>query len=455
MQELRNLRKLHASARERIVFLEAENKRLKARVTELEAREQERDHEIIDLQYQLNELKTIVFGKARKARDITENNEDDTPPTPPRTKDSYRRPIPKESEVTKVIHHRFPRDCHGNIRERTYYVEDIPLDIHKTVEKHVVEQYYDKNRRVWISKDPLPCTVVTLGDNVRVLVATLITVERLSYSQVQGLLRSLFHIDVSSGEIATILHKEAILIRSADTTLRESIRAESSHHLDESRYDIAGETHYVWSMTGGESGDSSYLVGVSRGKGNAVALRGNSSGVLISDDYGAYRTLAEHHQLCFAHLIRKFRDLAEHDGFSDVQVQALTEAYHEVRGVYRDIITACTGPDPQGAQVTLADRLTVLATIGDGDPTPLVRIKTTLMKNVDRYLTCLRFPMIALTNNAAERSLRHIVLKRKISFGCGSHRGGETMSVLFSVLLSLWRRDPITYVAKYREVRRV
>ena len=196
-------------------------------------------------------------------------------------------------------------------------------------------------------------------------------------------------------------------------------------------------------------------MGQSRGKGNAEKLRGDSKGVLVSDDYGAYRTLATHHQLCFAHLIRHFRDLAQHDGFSDSDKENLRSTYTEIKAIYGDTKEACSGPDPQGQLVTLTDRLTQVAKVSPSDPSPLKRIKTSLLKNINKYFTCLLFPAVALTNNLAERSLRHLVLKRKVSFGVQSVKGAETMSILFSVLLSLRRRDPRTYFLKCLELRRV
>lgn len=459
MIELRNLRKLHTTARERVVALESENKALKARIQELEEKNKEKDRVIADLQYQLEELKTIVFGKQRRANDtLTDDTEDDDPddtPPAPRPPESYRRPIPKDSEVTKVVHHRFPRKPNGDLRLRTYYVEDIPLDIQKTVEQHVVEQYYDTARRIWVSQDPLPSAPVVLGDNVRVLVATLITVERLSYAQVQGLLVSLFGIQVSSGEITNILTREATLLTPAKDSLLTSIQSESSHHLDESRYDVRGEAHYAWSITGGQSHNSVYLVGQSRGKGSAETLRGDSDGVLVSDDYAAYRYLATHHQLCWAHLIRHFRDLAAHPDFTPTQIHAITTSYQEIKAIYRDTKVACSGLGPGGHHTSLTKRLTVVAEIHPTDPKPVIRHKTTLAKNIAKYFTCLSFPTIGLTNNAAERSLRHVVLKRKVSFGAQSHQGATTMSILFSVLLTLRRQDPTTYYQRYLELRRV
>jgi len=153
MVELRNLRKLHASARARIQVLEEENKVLKARIVTLEAENAQLKREYADVRYQLEEIKTLLFGKKRTARTTLKEDDDEeshTPPRTPRSPDTYHRPIPSDDEVTKTVYHRFPRDKKGNIRFRTYYVEDIPLDIKKTVEKHIVAQWYDPTRHMGI-----------------------------------------------------------------------------------------------------------------------------------------------------------------------------------------------------------------------------------------------------------------------------------------------------------------
>lgn len=456
MIEWRNLKKLHTAQAMRIDRLIEENKALKVRSQELEAENVALRTELADITYQLAEVRTVLFGKRQAARAQCDDDDDtDTTPRPPRRPESYHRPIPSDEKVTKTIHHRFPRTSKGDIRLRTYWVEDIPLDTRTLVYKHIVEQRYDPKKRAWVSSAPLPTAPVILGDNVRMLVATLITIERLSFSQVRGLLQTLFGLSISDGEITKILTREAGALRPAEAALHAQIREEPSHHLDESRYDVAGETRYVWSMTGGTSGDTVYRVGVSRGKGIAEDLRGDSPGVLISDDYGAYRTLAREHQLCFAHLIRKFRDLAGHEGFGRAETEEIQRTYREIKDIYHAVVSACSGPDPHEQRTILTERFTAVATVHTNDPTPVVRLKTTLAKNIPRYLTCLSFPAIALTNNAAERALRHVVLKRKISYGCRSAQGASTLGTLLSVLLSLWRKDPVSYFARYRELRGV
>ena len=456
MVEWRNLKKLHSAQAKRIHFLETENKTLKARIVVLEQENKTLHTELGDIRYQLSEMKTLIFKKKRKASDFFK--EDDTPPIPkpPRIQVSYTRPVPSPDKVTNTVHHPFKKKKEVvQTRTRTYYVEDIPLALGMTITKHTVEQWYDRTRRVWVSAEPLPTKTVLLGDNIRVLVATLITIERLSYDQVQKLCMLLYSFSLSDGEIVSILAHEARLLSPAEKALYTAIQHEGSQHMDESRYDVQGETRYVWCLAGGESNDCVYRIGISRGKGNAETMYADSGGVLVSDDYGAYRTLATHHQLCFAHLIRKFRDCAQCEHFTEAQKEEVRRTYIQIKTLYADVVSACATTNPQSHHTSLSARFATVATIQEDDPKPVVRLKTTLLKNIPSYLTCLSFPTIALTNNLAERCLRHLVLKRKNSFGCKSERGAKSLSTLCSVLLSLYRNDAGSYLEKYMGLRRV
>ena len=91
----------------------------------------------------------------------------------------------------------------------------------------------------------------------------------------------------------------------------------------------------------------------------------------------------------------------------------------------------------------LLDRLKAFATSHPHDPAKLARIKNQVSERAENYLTCLLHPCVASDNNAAERSLRHLVLKRNISFGSFSEKTAETLAILLSVLMSYKRRGTL------------
>jgi len=74
-----------------------------------------------------------------------------------------------------------------------------------------------------------------------------------------------------------------------------------------------------------------------------------------------------------------------------------------------------------------------------------------MLKKIDKYFVCIIKPNIPTTNNKAERSLRHLVIKRKKSFGSKTPKGAEIISVLYSVVMSLWWRSKKDFFRAYSE----
>lgn len=449
MTELRNLRKLHGAQKVRIGVLKEENKRLKERVAFLESAYTDQQKINVDLRLQMEELRTIVFGKKRNEQ----RHDDDTPLPPkiPRTNDSYHRPLPKETEITEKKHH--PIDacthCQGAFSERdssVYYEEDIPLPQQKVVTKHTIDRGYCTVCRKWSTSVPLPYARVILGETVKRYVVYLSVVCRLSYTQIQDILKQTYDFDLSQGEIAKILAREGQILKPLYEQLKASIRAEPSVHLDETSWNLVigdGYNRYAWTMAGGESTDAVFLLGKTRGKGNATDLLGDTKAVVASDDYGAYRNLTQPHQLCCAHILRKLRDLAQSSTLTECVHDHCISLYDTFREIYAAIETARTSANPSALYDRFLERLHKFAYVHPSDFKKLSNIKGQIAARAENYLTCLQYPGVASDNNLAERSLRHLVLKRKVSFGSYSEKTADTLAVLLSVLMSYKRRGTL------------
>lgn len=452
---LQNLERLYTRQKRRVGLLEQEIKLLKEENRLFRLANESLSKMIVDFKLQIEELQTMVFGKKKKKEEV--DDDDLTPPKEKihRSSDSYKRPIPKEEEITETKNH--PIDlcsCGAKaIQKKTiiFYEEDIPIPAKKIVRKHIVEKGYCENCKKWSTAIPLPPSKVILGSNVQKYICYLSIMCRLSFSQIQNILKDTYHIHISEGEIAKILNREAIKLRPFYEQLKVKIRGEPIIHLDETSWKIFtgdGYTPYSWVMSGGESKESVFLVGESRGKGNMENLVGeNFDGFVVTDDYGVYQKL-KNHQLCWAHLIRKFRDLAKSGELEEKIRFHCKNEYQKLCLIYDDL--------KNDRKVERYDnfslRLKEISRINSLDPKKLIRIKTTLAKNIPKYLTYLSDPRIPLTNNQAERSLRHLVLKRKISFGSLTKRTADNLAVLLSVLMSMKQRFQANFFSEYLEV---
>ena len=444
---LANLERLYPIARARIDYLNKE-------VSELKATVATQQKTIDDLKLQMEELKKIVFSR-RSPRDRYPDSDSQNPPKEkiPRTSDSYHRPIPSEDEVTQIVPHTQDQcDCGSTFtktQEIVFFEEDIPIPTQKIVRKHVVEKSWCPGCKKWKTAIALPSTKVILGPNIQKYICYLSILCRLSFTQIQNLLYDTYCIEVSQGEITKILTREAQKLLPHYEQLKETIRSEPVIHLDETswRIFIDPDASFSWVMSGGQSQESVFLIGENRGHGNADHLIGNHNGFVVTDDYAAYKKL-KNHQLCWAHLIRKFRDLANSKELPEVQHLHCRQEYQTLCTIYADVKNNCIVEN----YTTFSKRLTHFSNINSLDSKKAVRLKTTLLKNIPNYLTCLQDPRIPMTNNQAERSLRHLVLKRKVSFGSLTKKTADNLAILLSVLMSLKQRHQGNFFGEYLRV---
>lgn len=443
---LTNLERLYPIARARIDSLKKE-------VFELKATVSTQQKTIDDLKLQMEELKKIVFSRRSPHDRYPGDHQNPFKEKTPRTPDSYQRSIPSEDEVTDTLPHTKDQcDCgltFTKTQEIVFFEEDVPIPTQKIVRKHIVQKGWCQSCKKWQTAIPLPCARVILGPNIQKYICYLSVLCRLSFTQIQNLLYDTYHIDVSQGEITKILAREAMKLLPQYEQLKQTIRSEPIIHLDETswRIFIDPDASFSWVMSGSQSQESVFLIGENRGHGNADHLIGNHDGFVVTDDYPVYRKL-KNHQLCWAHVLRKFRDLANSKELPETEHLHSQQDYQTLCEIYLDVKNHRTLENYE----PFSKQLNKFSNIDPLDSNKAVRLKTTLVKNIPNYLTCLQDVRIPMTNNQAERSLRHLVLKRKISFGSLTKKTADTLAVLLSVLMSLRQRHQGNFFGEYLRV---
>ena len=424
-----------------------ENRQLKQRVKELEESDRDKNQKIEALSFQFEQIKNKLFGKKPIARSILRIREKKT-----RDIFSYHRPVPESVTGTEPHPVNECAHCHGALQKKSisiFFVEDIPLPIQKTVVKHEVEIGYCTVCRRQSSGYPIPSKAVVLGGNVQKYVCILSIANRLSHAQIQDHLEAICNLHISLGEIGNILEKEANNLRPEYQRLKESVINQAGTHYDETGWKVQKEEQgkYAWVATGTENNDTVFSLGRSRGKGNIADIGTATLG--ITDDYGAYKNAFEEHQLCWAHPHRKLRDMAESTEFGERKKKQIRNTYGQFSALYKNIHASLHTALSPYLKRTLQDTFDCISESHTLDPTPLSKLKEALRRNKRAYFTFLEHPGVPIDNNKAERALRHLVIKRKISFGSRTQRGAETTSILASVILSLKWNDPQHWFQKY------
>jgi hypothetical protein len=431
----RNLERLYDIAQKRITILKTENKRLKARVKELEDRDRDKGEKIEALSFQLEQIKNKIFGKKPMVERVNRKREKKL-----RDIFSYRRPIP--THVTKIENH--PVNCcvhcngaltHKHIK--TFFEEDIPLPIQKIVVRHEVETGYCNSCKRKSSGIPIPSKKSILGGHIKKYVCILSIANRLSHSQIREHLTDVFDVSVSIGEIGNMLEQEANNLRPEYEYLKTRVVGGVGTHYDETGWKVQKEEdgNYGWVATSTENFDTVFILGKNRGQGNIDDIGRAHLG--ITDDYAAYKNAFAEHQLCWAHPQRKLRDLVESNEIPEEKREYCKQMYQQFSHLYSTIRKKIGSEISPYLKKKFQDIFTQLSESNTLDPTPLQRIKKSLRKNTEHYFTFLKYPTIPIDNNKAERALRHLVIKRKISFGSKTQRGAETTSILASIILSL------------------
>jgi transposase len=282
---------------------------------------------------------------------------------------------------------------------------------------------------------------------------------RLSVEQIQSFLKDTAAFNLSDGEIIRALDEQAEKLIPENERLKQKMRAGPGRHYDETGWKVQkeGQGNYCWITRPTIGEEALFFMGRSRGKGNAEAIRGQADDqVGISDDYAGYDNLFANHQLCIAHPQRKFRDLSQTKTLTTIRQQSCQKTYQSFSDLYKQLReTLATVYDKQAWEAKRLEYLKSLkkiTVITRNDPEKLKTLKTTLAQNAEKYFTCLLFPGIPADNNKAERGLRHMVLKRKMSYGSKTQKGADTMSVLASTLLSCWWNKPDNFFVAYNEM---
>lgn len=454
--EWRNLKRLHAEQKERNQKLEAELRELKVRYEHDLAK---RDQLIEKLLLRIGDLEKMVFGE-KKNQDGSSSNQSSSggnrPSKQRRAKDTYRRPTPKDEEVTTTKHHPVTacKHCGGvlsRLEEVTRYVEDIILpqllnQLTKTVTKHVIERGYCPRCGVWTAAQDARGQLVSLGQNIKLLVTYLVTILDCSFEQVKTLTHDLYGLTLSDGEITNILRVMATDWQPEYEQLKDKIRAGPGAHFDETVWPIQvfAKHCYAWVMSAIGSTARIYRLASSRGKGHAQELLGEAADtyVRITDCYAAYKNLPGSHQICWAHLYRKSRDLLNNDNLpveKKPAVQTWHDDFKELYAALRScLVEPFNLPRRQKQENHLRQRVDQLCQPKALDPKPLIDLKNLMIEYDHALFTCLRFANIPCDNNRAEQDIRLVVKKRRKCFGSKTEAGAHTLEILLSVAWSTW-----------------
>jgi transposase-like protein/transposase len=401
---------------------------LKKRVEELEQKLEEALRRISELEKENSLLKDRIKEKSIPSfvkKDIQEE------PKQSGQKEGhigYSRHIPeridevKEHKLNKCPICGEPVSDTQEIRERI--VEDIEQPKTKNT-KHLIHRCYCKKCDKIVEpeiEDVLPNA--RFGLRLMLLIMTLKLDSRIPSNKIVSLLNSVFQIKISDGEIYLILNQLSEAFGDYYNELEQKIKESLVKYIDETGWRINGKNNWLWIFINDEI--ALYIARKRRNHKVPYKILGNQEGkTVVSDRLVSYDELQKKsgcdHQICWAHLLRNSKDLAEH--YPEAKY-----IHKRIKFIYRKAKENKTCKEELLRWIDLIAKRQY-----HGTEVPKF-VKSICKKHRDDLFRFVDNPKIGSTNNLAERGLRHAVVIRKISGGSRSENGAETMCRLLSVL---------------------
>ena len=275
----------------------------------------------------------------------------------------------------------------------------------------------------------LPAGVPTeqIGPRALALIGTLGTHYHLTQFKIRDLLARLMGVDFSVGAISQAHGKVALALQAPLSELSHYVMQAPVKQMDETRYPREGAGNWAWTVVTPQVVWYSLLP--SRARYVATSLVGEQfNGILVSDRYAVYDYVdADKRQVCWSHLLRDFTRISQRAGLAGQIGRGLLGAGY-VLFRWRAQGKTAAQFDP------LCRRVRRLLHQGSAQ-TQCSRTANTcanLLRLWAALWTFLGNATVPPTNNDAERALRALVLKRKISGPTRSRRGDEFIARGFS-----------------------
>jgi len=274
------------------------------------------------------------------------------------------------------------------------------------------------------------------GVNLQSFVGYLSTHQMVPYERISELIEDLFGHQLSKGSIITMLHKIHEGCEKSEAQIKTLLHQGDLLHCDETGMRIKGRLH--WMHVASSAALTYYHLSASRGREamDAMGILSGYRGNAIHDHWSAYKHYDCAHTFCNAHHLRELQGVidTEQRYWATLMHRLVLRMNKEVNQALIESKTSLSPPllkelEDQYDTIT-SDALRLYQKMAP--PKGQSRHKQSKGKNLldrlIRYKTeTLRFMYdfrVPFTNNQAERDLRMIKVKEKISGTLASQRGG-------------------------------
>ncbi len=238
-----------------------------------------------------------------------------------------------------------------------------------------------------------------------------------------------------------------------DKILVELTKSDLALHIDETSWGIQNKHErdgYMW-VVSNRVGSYYFFKPTRSAKVLTEKLRGYT-GPVLTDGFESYNSVLDEakipHAYCWAHARREFFDLESHDPSVTLildQIDELFKIERKAKDFEQLKILRSTESEKVIAELKKLLRQEYPKSRDGSQKRKAILYIEKRWTGFEMFLKDTRIP---LSNNEAERTIRHAVVGRKNYYGSGSHTGAATAATLFTIIESCKKNDidPRTYL---------
>ena len=279
-----------------------------------------------------------------------------------------------------------------------------------------------------------------VGPGLSALIVCLAYRMRLSRQRIVEFLSDWFGIQLSVGTVHNTIMESGRATMALEEPLANDMRDSGVLHIDETSWRERSTLLWLWVFTTRTT--VVFWIGWRTPEILENLLGEGYEGWLMSDGYNAYRRFLKRCR-CWAHLLRKAQGLvecldseAQHFGRQTVDVlDTLMAAIRTARDDPPDTGLSRLYGDLLENYRLECERMSLFT------HTKARALAVEMLNDWAAIFRVLDHPHLPLTNNEAERALRHWVILRRISYGTKTETGSRVFAILASVIETCRKRQ--------------
>jgi len=273
-----------------------------------------------------------------------------------------------------------------------------------------------------------------IGSSLAALIVCLSFRMRLSRPRIREFLHDWLGITLSVGSINKAIHESGRAAMPLENELLEEVLKSELLHVDETPWKEKGDLLWLWVFV--SSSVVAFWISSRTGELINNVLGGNAyKGWLMSDGYRVYRQFLKRLR-CWAHLVRKARGLME--SYNKESQAFGKETLDFLNSLIEAIKNARENPPDKPLSKFYKEQLLsyrhACEQMKSSAHKKTRELAVEMLNDWEVIFTVLDHPHLPLTNNEAERALRHWVILRRISYGTRTEQGSRIFAILASVI---------------------